>query len=154
MKRFQLFAFSFGLILALCLLVGCSAKTPLTAEEFTDLMEQAGYQIYDGSVENQGVMVFLPAVDPDDRFDIEFYVFYSSETAEYAFDGIKAGLKSQNGVWYMTTDIAAANYSRYSGTQNDIYYIVSRIDNTIIYVMTEAENKNEVNETLKTLGYR
>ena len=145
-----------ALVLALSLLIGCNPRKALTAAEFTNLVEKAGYRIYNvtETFETENIKAAIQAVEPEDRFAIEFYVFATSEMAITMFNEIRNGLNAPSGTWYSKVEVNAANYNIYRGTFNGVFYATARIDNTLLYVETEDTNKAAVDEMLKTLGYR
>ena len=49
--------------------------------------------------------------------------------------------------------INVSNYSKYSSSSDSSYRVVSRIDNTVIYVNSKKENKDKIKKVLKKLGY-
>lgn len=141
----------FTLVLVFAL-AACSAKTSLTETEFSDSIEEAGYTVVDGTSRfEEDVTAAMQAVDPDEKFTIEFYVFSSSDKASTSFAGIKDHLSKLKGTWN------TSNYGAYStcrGSNNGTYYATTRINDTVIYIETEDTNKDAVEEILKTLGYR
>ncbi|WP_440895503.1 hypothetical protein ACS127_13200 [Amphibacillus sp. Q70] len=142
------------LVLSVLLLSACSgSKTALSAEEFQAQMEEAGYEIHDafdqfpeGSVES----VLLAA---NDDYQIEFYVVLTVEQAQSAFNENKDSFESEKGNVSTDSSVSLSNYSVYKQTTNGQYYVVSRVENTFIYVVTPDENKQAVNDVLETLGY-
>ena len=46
-----------------------------------------------------------------------------------------------------------ANFSTYTLTTNDKYKLLSRIDNTVLYIDVVKDAKSEVKELVKHLGY-
>lgn len=51
------------------------------------------------------------------------------------------------------TSVSMGNNSKYTLTTNSRYKVVSRIDNTVIYLDVADQYKNDVQSILKSLGY-
>ena len=150
-----------ALLFALAL-VGCADKEALSAAGFADLLEQAGYYVsledlsddFYAQQEMQGMIYYAVADEPDGKFSIEFVVFETPEQARAIFDEGIAEMNSRSGAWFGRIESNAANYNIYRGTNNSRYYVISRIGDTMLYVDTEDEHRDAVNEILETLGYR
>jgi hypothetical protein len=145
------------LLLLLTLVLAAAAcggdpRTPLTANEFVSKMEAAGFELVDavnqfdeGDVE----AVFLAV---GENYQIEFYIVPSVDQAKSAFEENKSGFESISGTG-TNKSVSVKNYSSYSKTTSDGYYVVSRTDNTFIYVSAGAEFKKEISEIITDLGY-
>jgi len=155
MKK-SIISFALALVLILSLLTACSPKIPLTQAAFSDLTGQAGYTAEAGCsrFDAWGVTSSVVAADLVRGIAIEFYIFPSPDNAKGAFQEKRSELKALGGTWYSLVEGNYANYNTYRGTHDGIYYALSCIDDTLIYVETEEANKAAVDDMLKTLGYR
>jgi len=135
-------------------LVACSPKTSLTAQEFSDRLEQAGYAVtVDEAMTDPSYSMSATAVDPDGRFTIEFYTLDSSESARHAFDLVRNDIRARTGTWYSRVETNASNFNVYRGTNDGAYFFISRVDSTFVYVETASGNRDAVNEAMRLLGY-
>lgn len=138
----------FALALSL-LLVSCGKKTALTAAEFTELVEKAEYSLAGEATRfNDGVTASIEAISADGAFAVEFYVFSSTDKAHDTSAEIDNKLKSLGG-----TGVLHSTNIYYRGTNSGTFHFASRVDNTLIYVETEAKNRDAASKILKTLGY-
>jgi len=143
------------IMLALSLLTACSPKEYLTGAGFADIVERAGYTVDDFTDDFDGPdYAYIQAVAPDGSFIIDFFVAASVEETRDMYKEIKKELDSLGGVWRSRIQNNAANYNLYRGTNDGVYYVASRIENTLLYIETDAEYRKEVDEILEKLGYK
>jgi len=147
-----------GFIILLVLLTvavwGCGGtKTPLTADEFTAKMAEAGFEIMDAYDQFEEGTVEVALVAGNNNYQIEFYIVPTEDQAISAFNQNKSTFEDAKGNSSSNTSVNFAHYGAYKMTSGGMYYVISRIDNTFIYVVTDVENKESLNEILKALGY-
>ena len=144
----------FIIILSLFILfsaTGCGNKNALSVDDFNKKMEDKGYTVQDASsqmsevkeIENVSI-----AIDKDQEYQIEFYklaVIFINENKEI-FENSKTNNNSYS-------EANMANFSTYTLTTNDKYKLLSRIDNTVLYIDVVKDAKSEVKELVKHLGY-
>ncbi|MGI6366377.1 MAG: hypothetical protein ACOX2G_11775 [Bacillota bacterium] len=144
------------LLLALVLTtVGCGFKdrTPLTAGQFADKMEAAGFQIVDATNQFEAGVVEAVYLAVGENYQIEFYVVPTVDQAQRAFEQNKADFEAAKGSTSTNKSAEVKNYSYYAQTSAGTYSVVSRTDNTFIYVVADDEYKKEISEILSDLGY-
>jgi len=146
---------SFMILLLLSLASCGKPKTALLADEFQSQVKEAGYAVVDISDQypDDAVEAVLIALNEEDNYQIEFYVVPTESQAITAFDENKDTFESEKGNSSSYSSVSLSNYSKYTLTTNGQYYVISRIGNTFIYVLTTDTNKDAVNNTLKVLGY-
>ena len=133
------------------MLTACGSREAQTIEGFTEIMEQAGFYVEHGSDEMLSVAW---AIDAEERFQIAFYVFESEFEANRAFDEIRSNFNS------ITT--GAVSRSAVNGSNHNIYRLISRgtifrasrIENTLVFVMTDEAYGDYVDNGLDLIGYR
>lgn len=145
------------MILLLLSLASCGKpKTALSSDEFQSQMNEAGYEVIDARdqfSDEDPVESVLLAIYENGSYQIEFYVFPTESDATQTFDNIKSRFESGKGSSSSYSSVTLSNYSKYTLTTNGEYSVISRIANTLIYVVTTDANKDAVNDTLKALGY-
>jgi len=134
-------------------LTACSPKDAITAEEFTSRMIEAGYSVekMDESTIASGAESYLLASCGD--FIIEFIIHETVAGARSMFNEVKLYLEDTRENSASTREMNVSNYNRFAQTTGGRYSVASRIDNTVVYVITSSENKDDVNTTLALLGY-
>lgn len=131
---------------------GGDPRTPLTANAFVSKMEDAGFLVVDAADQFEEGLVEAVHLAVGENFQIEFYVVPTVDQAKRAFEENKSDFEALSGGG-VTKSVSAKNYSYYTKTTSDAYYVVSRTDNTFIYVAAEAEYKKEISDIIENLGY-
>ena len=139
-------------------MVGCTTeKTPVSAETFSEKMEEAGLTINDQSEEapeDFGTSEVKVAFE-EGQYQIEYYAFEKEEDAESIYSSMQGQLEdtyeSANGT--VKTSKNVGNYGSYKLSADGKYYVVSRIGNTLVYSATTSDYKNQVKKLVEDLGY-
>jgi len=148
-----------AVITAATLLAACTTKkTPITAATFRAEAEAAGFTVQDsayqldaGSVEDY-LIAYKGSVNDID-FQIEFAVVPTVEQAQNAYQENKADFEAAKGTVSSYSSVSIGNYSYYKQDSAGRYCVISRIDNTFIYIDTASTYKKEINDFLKKIGY-
>lgn len=143
-------------LLALVLTIfGCGARdrSPLTADEFATRMEAEGFQIYDATDQFEAGVVEAVYLAVGENYQIEFFVVPTVDQARRAFEENKANFEDAKGSTSSHKTVEVGNYSYYAQTSAGTYSVVSRTDNTFIYVVADAEYKKEIGKIISDLGY-
>ena len=119
-------------------------------------MEDKGYTVQDASsqmsevkeIENVSI-----AIDKDQEYQIEFYKLDSADSAVIFFNENKEIFENSKTNNNSYSEANMANFSTYTLTTNDKYKLLSRIDNTVLYIDVVKDAKSEVKEVVKQLGY-
>jgi hypothetical protein len=80
-------------------------------------------------------------------------VLPSKDSAVASFNSNKSDFEQMKNSGSSTGEVNIGNHNYYGLTTDEGYYVVSRVDNTMIYVNSSAEYKDEIKEVLKVLGY-
>ena len=129
----------------------------LTAEEFTQRAEAAGYVAEDIS----GAFSPLGPLDLQIRFfvnapmfDAEFYAFQTDVTAQMLYERLKYGLGLDIGgsvQYYSETN--EENFNIFRQTADGRFDMLVRVENTLITISADAENREYAEAFLRVLGY-
>ncbi len=151
MKKIGLIVFGALLMLGL---TACGEKEALTASAFKSKMETKGYEVVDitSNPEYEGVATAVLVAMKDD-YQIEFYVVNDNEQSIRAYDQNKTDFEGLKESGASETEVSLSNHAKYTLTTGGKYRVVSRIDNTFVYVDVEESKKTEVSDVLKDLNY-
>lgn len=153
MKKKLLLTFSLCLFLILSF-IGCVNKTPSTPDEFKTCITEKGYQFIDATSQfPAGSNVENVYLALKDDYQIEFLKVSTEEQAKAAFSENKSNFENMKGSTSIETSLSIGNHSRYNVKSDDTYMVVSRIDNTFIYLTVPIDYEEDVNEILDALGY-
>ena len=145
------------LVISLAVLTGCNnKKSAITSTKFTDVMINDGYNVVD--VKNQfneydQIKEAYVALSENEDYQIEFYVLENDDEAisfyennKQIFEESKVGVST-----YKNFDLN--NTNKYILTTDGKYKLLSRIDNTMIYLNVDEKYKENVVNVLKKIGY-
>jgi hypothetical protein len=131
-------------------------KISITASSFYTTMSQKGYSVQDASSQFSGynyVKQVYIAVSEDYSYQIEFYELLDDSYATSFYNNNKSIFESSKGNASTETSASLKNYAKYTLTSNGKYMVVSRIDNTVIYVDIDDNYKENVKDILNEIGY-
>lgn len=148
-------------LLAICLAVsflfsGCTGNKPMSAEEFCVALEDKGYSVVDVKEqfsEFEHIKYAYVAIDSENSYQIEFYETGSVSEARGMFESNVSKVKSSKGNGGAVTSSSAGNHAKYRQSYNSEYWVVAYISNTLVYVHTDENYKDTVDELLKSIGY-
>ncbi len=140
-------------MIALLCLTSCGRREAISAGVFNSTMEEQGYVIVDATNQTQTEYVEAISLAQKDGYQIEFYVFSDVETAFSVFNQNKSLFEDKAGTGSIELSKDIGNYHFYSLTTNGNYYLLSQVDNTMCYVVADAEYKAEITDIIKLLGY-
>jgi HD superfamily phosphohydrolase len=129
-------------------------KEAIDGEEFIEFMEDEGLDVEDITDEYLEEDVIEAAIIAyTDDYQIEFYIFKTVDHAKNAFNQNRNNFEEEKGNSSSYTEVSFGNYSKYSQKSNGKYSVVSRIENTFIYLETDDKYQDEIKEYLDKLGY-
>ncbi len=148
---------SLFLLLAV-LLTGCK-RTALTTDQFKEAIEKKEYEIQEITIEkvpddsksNHRSAVEGYAVNKYE--DFTFIEYTDADAASDAFDFEKSDLEDLKDGVTSELSVNLPNYNKYELTVNKKYYVISRIEKTILRIEASSKDKKEIKSLLKELGY-
>ena len=138
------------------LFAGCTPRTSIKAEDFKDKMAANGYLMTDATSQFSNyefVQKVWIASDASYRYQIEFYQLENEDYAKEAFAVNKQNFEGVTGTVTGSTNISMGNYAKFTQIADGRYMVVTRIDNTMIYIDAEITYKAEIEEIMKDLDY-
>lgn len=141
------------LVVGMVGMTGCAKREAVTVSEFNEVMEAAGYEIVDASGQLPGNVAKQISIALKEDYQVEFYVFVDTETAVYSFNKNRDLFEDNNGSYRTQVSKSIGNYSYFCLTCNDKIYLLSRVEDTMIYVVADADYKDDITAMLKKLGY-
>ena len=143
----------FCIIIALCSLFGCSSKTAISTQVFTDTMEAENFTVTDvtSDIEQNDVATTV-LIATCDNYQIEFWELTDTETGEEMFYRIKNSFNDKQSVRSMLSEVFSDNYNYYAFNADGNFHMVARIDNTIICCEAYKTYRKEIVDLIKNLG--
>lgn len=130
-------------------------KTPISENEFKNIMENLSYKvenITDEFREFEEIKTYLSA-NKEDNYTIDFIIFNEEEYAKTYYFNAKAYFDSNKGNNYTTSYMSLSNYSKYTLNSNNKYTAILRVKNTVISLDAESKYKKEIKKAIKELNY-
>lgn len=137
-------------------LTGCGNKTSITSDDFKNKMESNGYTVQDATNQMASydyIKKVYIAISNDSTYQIEFYELSDSDYATSFFNNNKSIFEDSKSSVSTETSVNLGNHNKYSLTANDKFKVVSRIDNTVVYLDVDENYKSSVKDILDDLGY-
>lgn len=156
MKKAKKLLMSIMLLCGMFMLTGCFNKTALTAEQFKVEAEGVGYSVLyvtDQTVNADIAKNIYLAIDSGMKYQIEFWELDSVENAQILYNANQSKFENLKTSGSVETTVTVGNSAKYTLATGGKYKVVSRIDNTVIYVDADATYKDNIKDFLKQLGY-
>lgn len=144
----------FIIVLLLFSLTACQSKEPVTADVFQTTLEAQQYTVVDITDQYAGFEHILRALATEaDGVHIEFFEINSKDNATAMFNNNQATVEAYKGSSSSSSSTSTSNYQRYSLTTSDTYYIIERVDTTMVYAYSDKAQKEALDGIFTELGY-
>ncbi len=151
MKKIKILA----LMILTSLLSACSLnKEAIDEEDFNRIMINEGFDVVNVVNKYTEYPYFEEAyIAKKEGYEIQFYELENDSYAKKLYNANKQQMESEKNGTYIDSNVELINFNKYTLDTQGTYTVVSRIDDTIIYLNVNNEYKEEVNAILKKLGY-
>ena len=119
-------------------------------------MENKGFDVQEATeqfVNYDYIKQVYIAVNNSSNYQIEFYETLDTSGAENFYETNKEVFENEKESSSAYSSVDLGNHSKFSLTTDGKFKVISRIDNTIIYLNVDEKNKSEVKNILDELGY-
>lgn len=149
MKQTKLF-FPVVLVLIMALaMVGCSARTAVDADDFKALAEGAGFTVTDVTDQLLGSKSYLIASNENGN-ELHYAALADDSSALKLYNSFKSSIQTGNN---KPSNVDSTPYAKYTVTNGELYYRVSRVNNTVIYGKYQATNQKALDKLLDSIHY-
>lgn len=131
-------------------------KQAMTATDFKNSMENKGYILMDVTSQfanNENIKQAYIATNNDYSYRVEFYETANDDYAKTFYSNNKANFESSKTETDNETNTDLEQSSKYTLSSEDKYKVVSRKNNTVIYINANSSYKDTTNDILNELGY-
>jgi len=145
-----------GIVVGVIVINKAMNKETISASEFKEILEYKDFEVVDAKeqfINYDYIEKAYIALEEDYEYQIEFYKLDEEDEAIDFYNLNKEKFEEQKGSTSAETSINIGNNSKYAVKTNGKYKVVSRIENTMIYLDVDKKYKDEVDEILKELGY-
>lgn len=143
------------LMSSLLLLTGCFKKA-ITIEEFTSSFDTNKYTVgeyHEGQIDTVIDGLQRGAYVTNGAYTIDFYILENTSKAEALFQDEKSTFEASKDGKTIENSIKIGNHESYELTTSLMYMYTSRIDNTLLYISANVEDKDEIKSLVKKLVY-
>lgn len=154
MKSTRSIALILCLIMLLGLMTACQKKMPQTAAGFTQIMENAGFEVYDESDNGEDSIATAAVYAVGENYQIEYYGYEDSDSARRVYDNNQNKLDEDHSAKRMTSQMETNRYNYYAFSTEDDFYVIARIENTVVFCAADSEYKQEILTHMEALGYK
>ena len=130
---------------------GCSARTPVTADDFKQKAEAAGFTVTESSAPNADVDKYLNAVKSESGTEMMFVAFKTDASASETYTKIKTNISE--GTTAAAKNVDSSSYNKYTLVNGEIHHSVVRMGPTLIYAKTTSAYQNQVDDFFKSIKY-
>ncbi len=142
------------LVVALFTLTGCITKKALSSAEVKTIVEKEGYTVTEDNESYDEYEHIKEVLElGNSNFYLQFFVISDEEKAKTLFNNNKELIDNNREGNYTNSSLSGKNYETYELISGGYYMYVSRVDNTMLYVMQKEEYKDEIKKIIKALKY-
>lgn len=151
MKKFKYLVLCFFMIF---FMTGCFNKKSISSNEFKSIMNDKGFDVQDATSQFSNYNYVNRAyIALNKDYQIEFYELSDEEKAKSFYETNKTIFEDSKENGYSQFNNSVGNHSKYTLKTGGKYKVVSRIDNTVVYLNVLEEYKDEIKDILNDLGY-
>lgn len=137
-------------VVAMLSFMGCSARTPITADDFKKQAESAGFTVTD-STASSNVDKYLTAVKSETGSELVYILFATQSEATEMYSSVKTSIsEGTNGT---ATNVDSSSYSKYTLVNGELHHTLTRMGSTIVYGKTTSTYKTQVDDFFKAIKY-
>lgn len=141
------------LLISIFLLVGCSKKEVITAEQFCKLLEDRHFTVTDVSQSYDNKLVSHSYETNHEDYYIQFLDFKTTEQTISAFKSNEEDFENKGGNATTSKSKSTNNHSYYIKNADGYYYHLVRVENTVIYIISTSDYKDDTVQFVKDCGY-
>ena len=127
------------------------SPTPLLPQEFAQQMEEEGYLL------SQPILTYTGTEEAweanKDGCYVQFFSFSEEDQARSAFVLLQSNWDQAEGTIQSRSSSSSQHTQRESFVYKDIFYVYSRIENTLLLSAAPLSQKELLQDTVKDLGY-
>ena len=141
-------ALAAALLTAAALLGGCAARTAVSPEEFQKKAEGLSYTVQAQTPTEVGAEKTLSAAKKDSDAQVSFIVFDTAAHAAGSYSALRKSMPSKGG-----QAIDSDAYNKFTVTNGEIYYVLIRMDNTVLNCTDSVSKQKETDDLVSALKY-
>lgn len=149
MKLKKHISFTALFLLLSVFLFGCSARTAVDADDFKLMAEGASYTVVDGTQQLTGAKSYLVGTDQSGG-ELHYAALSDQASALKLYNSFKDTVQAGDN---KPTNVDSTPYAKYTVTNGELYYRVSRVNNTVIFAKCQVTNQAATDKLLDSIHY-
>lgn len=129
---------------------GCSARSAITADTFQKTAKSSGYTVTKASSSNTSVVDYYTGATKSGDDELVYTSFTTQSGAQTFYNAMKSSIVAGDN---KPQNIDSSAYSKYIVTNGEIYYVLVRLEKTVIYGKTTISNKAALDKYFNTIKY-
>lgn len=138
-------------VVTLLAFAGCSARSPITADEFTKQAKAQGFTVKEATSSNTDVDKYLTATKDETGTELVFISFKTDAAAESLYTSLKKSISDGTTVAGKALD--SATYNKYTLVNGELSHTLARMNTTIVYGKATSVHQNQVDDFFKVIKY-
>lgn len=135
-------------------LTGCASKDKITYSDFEKLFnEEYSVMSVTDKVNSEDVISAYVALKNNNEYQIEFYLIENEIDTKVIYESNYNNVIKNKNDNSVIKEKEGYNYIKFTMYDLDNYYVISRVENTLIYVNASAQYKDEIEYLLKKIDY-
>ncbi len=141
-----------GIIIICLVTTGCLFYNVLDSDDFKKNFQDLGYTITDNNEPKYDADTSLVA-SKGDSYNIEYYEFKNETEAKIAYQNYKKNISSYITADAQNNETTGAVFSKMLTESPNEFIAVSRVKNTLIFIKSTPNEKNNIINLLKDIRY-
>lgn len=141
------------IIVVVSIVTGCGFYNLLDTEEFKEHFGALGYTISDKETALYDSKTYLVATKTDVPYKIEYYEFDEELDAKKVYKKYKDTISNYITTDSQNTETTGSVFSKIVAKSDNEYIIISRVKNSLIFIVSTVEYQQEIDTLLKDIKY-
>lgn len=129
MKQRTFFSSALLVVLLVLTLTGYSTRTAVNANDFKTLAKGTGYTVMDNTDQLSSAKGYLSAEDKNGN-ELYYAALSDGVTVLHLYNSVKDNTQASGN---KSTNLGSTPYAKYTVTNDELYYRVSRVSDTVIH---------------------
>lgn len=153
MKNKSIIVGLIGVLLVCLITTGCLFKKPLDKDEFKSHFEDLNYSVIEGDNARYEAETYYIARKEDVPFEVEYYNFKNETDAKKAYQDYKSNITDFITAKADNNETTGSTFAKIVTESENEYIVISRVKNTVIFILGTPKNSEEIDEILKDIKY-
>ena len=150
MKKISTCSLFLLLLVVIFTFPGCSARNAISADTFQKEAKASGYTVKQSTSTNTNVESCYTGTTSSKDDELDYISTSTESSAQEIYNSMKESISVGNG---NPKNVDSSSYSKYVVTNGELYYVLVRVDKTVIYAKTTSSNKATVDKFFSAIKY-